>query len=100
MPTPPQEETASVLLQLPDPCLLAVLQCCDQRSLFIAARSYSRLHQAAAVSLNSITLTKAKQQQVDGALMYLGKHRDHISSVNLEGASMLSVNLHQLDPNR
>jgi hypothetical protein len=65
------------LLTLPDPCLLAVLQCCaaeDQRSLCSAARAHSRLHKAAALALSSIDVTVRQQQQLDSVLLYLDKH--------------------------
>ena len=68
----------SLLLALPDPCLLAVLHytygdsCYDHdkdaRSLFSAARAHSRLHQAAAVVATSIRAWVTKQQQVDSVL--------------------------------
>ena len=56
------DESAAVsLLQLPDPCLLVVLRCCDTRSICSAARAHSRLHQAAIAALTSIELdTSAK----------------------------------------
>jgi hypothetical protein len=51
-------ESGPLLLQLPDTCLLAVLQCLaeDAASLCNAARVHSRLHQAAVVALSSISI--------------------------------------------
>jgi hypothetical protein len=75
-------ESAPLLLQLPDPCLLAVLQCCssDLVSLFSAARAHSRLHQAAVLALSSIPFNRVKQQQqVDGLLQYLSAHGQHVN---------------------
>jgi hypothetical protein len=74
--------SSSFLLQLPDPCLLAMLQCCtsDLRSLFSAARAHPRLHQAAAVALSSISVDSVtQQQQVDGLLRYLTAHAEHVN---------------------
>ena len=77
-----------LLLALPDPCLLAVLQCCaadDQRSLCSAARANSRLHQAAVLALRSITVVVTKHAQADCVLRYLEKHAKHVDSLELEG---------------
>lgn len=68
----------SLLLALPDPCLIAVLQHCaadDQCSLFSAARAHSRLHQAAVQVLYGIKAGVAGQLQADGVLLYLDRHR-------------------------
>jgi hypothetical protein len=70
-----EQSVQSVLLtELPDPCLLRVLQCCaadDQRSLLSAARAHSRLHQAAVQALSSITLQGVTHQhQADGVLLW------------------------------
>jgi hypothetical protein len=68
------------LLQLPDACLLAVLQCCADEpcSLFSAARAHSRLHQAAVLAASSISfvlkegrLVKERPDQTDSWLLYL-----------------------------
>jgi hypothetical protein len=59
------DDDKSLLLALPDTCLLAVLQCCaadDQRSLFSAARAHGRLQQAAMVALHTISITTQDQQ--------------------------------------
>jgi hypothetical protein len=77
----------SLLLELPDPCLLAVLQCLadDPASLFSAARAHSRLHQAAVVALSRITVTmKTTQQQYGSLLPYLGKHGQHVDSMAIQ----------------
>jgi hypothetical protein len=75
------------LLELPDSCLVAVLQCCaaaDQRSVFSAARTHSRLHQAAVAALHSISALVPHQQQLDQVLLYLGKHGSLVGSIQLE----------------
>jgi hypothetical protein len=84
------KEVHSQLLQLPDPCLLTVLQCCadDLSSLFSAARAHSRLHQAAAVALSSITVKLGQQQQAEGLLKYMSSHGQHVDSMELEGATL------------
>jgi hypothetical protein len=85
-----------LLLALPDPCLLRVLQCCaadDHRSLFNAARAHSKLHQAAVVALRSITLHVSQQQQIDGVMVYLGKHHQHVDSFELVGAAVPSTQI-------
>jgi hypothetical protein len=88
-------EEAVRLLDLPDPCLLAVLQCCgdDLRSLFSITRAHSRLHKAVSV-LDSFQIhmsniasatwdTVCHQQQVNCALLYLGEHGENIRSVSV-----------------
>jgi hypothetical protein len=82
-------QESSMLLQLPDPCLLAVLQCCadDPRSLFSAARSHSRLHQAAVLALRSITAVLRHQQQVDSVVLYVSKYGQRTDSINLAGTN-------------
>ena len=78
------------LLNLPDPCLLSVLQCCgdDLCSLFSIARAHSRLHNAVAalhsfqVHVRSTTHMRP-QQHVSSALLYLGKHGQHTRSLML-----------------
>ena len=94
---------ASLLLQLPDPCLLAVLGCLadDPASLFSAARAHSRLHQAAGEALSSITVTVKTQQQLDHSLLpYLGKHGQHVNSMTVRGdwdtSALATVRLRQL----
>jgi hypothetical protein len=84
------------LLQLPDACLLAILQCCadNQRSLFSAARAHSRLHQAAVLAASSIMVVlkeaktvqktvKQRRQQTNSVLRYLRKHGQHVSSIDI-----------------
>lgn len=76
----------SLLLALPDPCLIAVLQHCaadDHCSLFSAARSHSRLHQAAVQVLHSITADVAGQLQADGVLLYLDRHRAYVDQLTV-----------------
>jgi hypothetical protein len=86
---------------LPDPCLLAVLQCCaadDQRSLFSAARAHSRLHQTAIAALHSISAAVPEQQQVDSVLQYLDRHGSHVDSLKLRGPDEDELTLCQLPP--
>ena len=87
----------SLLLALPDPCLLTVLQCLadDQCALFNAARAHSRLRQASAVTLRNVTTSVTVQQHVDSVLMYLSNrlpaipwqlpHSLQLSSLQLVG---------------
>jgi hypothetical protein len=91
-------EVQAYLVELPDPCLLAVMHClADQpASLFSAARAHSRLHQAAVVVLSSITVTLKTQQQLEDSLLpYLGKHVQHVDTLKVCGCS-LSLSLLQL----
>jgi hypothetical protein len=77
-----------LLLALPDSCLLRVLQCCaadDACSLFNAARAHSRLHQAAVLALHSISTHVSQQLDLEGVLVYLGKHGQHVNSLRLWG---------------
>jgi hypothetical protein len=79
-------ESAPLLLQLPDTCLLAVLQCLadDPASLCSAARAHSRLHQAAVLELNSIRKSINTEQQLDSSLLpYLAKHGQHVNHIYL-----------------
>jgi hypothetical protein len=80
------EADGCLFLALPDACLLAVLQCCaanDQRSVLSAARAHSRLHQAAALALRSITVVGTRQEQADSVLLYLRMHRQHVERVSI-----------------
>jgi hypothetical protein len=82
----PEQPAHFPLLALPDPCLLAVLQCCaaeDQRSLFNAARAHSRLHKAATLALSSVHITVQQQRQVNNVLVYLDRHGSHVNSLKL-----------------
>ena len=94
-------ECQSLLLALPDPCLLAVLQCCaagDQRSLLSAARAHSRLHQTAVLALRSITAVVHQQQKVRSVLLYLARHGKQVDCIDLIG-DQTSLSVHQLPPN-
>jgi hypothetical protein len=91
----------SLLLALPDPCLLAVLQFCavsDQRSLFSAARTHSKLHQAAAAALRSITADLPQLQQAHSVKLYLRNHTQHVSSINLTATEVYPVRVRQFPP--
>jgi hypothetical protein len=97
------DESVFPLLQLPGPCLLAVLQCCaadDQRSLFSAARAHSRLHQAAVVALSSITAVLPPQQNAHSVMLYLGKHGRHVAGLKLKAQHARTASLFQLPPLR
>ena len=77
-----------LLVELPDPCLLLVLQYLaanNQRSLFSAARAHSRLRQAAQEALRSITLQLSEQQQMDGVMAYLGEYGQQVNNLELKG---------------
>jgi hypothetical protein len=96
-------EQGFLLLQLPDSCLLAVLQCLseDASSLCRAAKAHSRLHQAAVVVLDSISTSIKTQQQLDLSMLpYLSKHGQHVGHIYLKGRASLSprgtVSLRQL----
>jgi hypothetical protein len=84
-----------MLLELPDPCLLAVLRetseptlydLFNQRSLINAARAHSRLLQLAVQVLPSIRVELKKQQQADSMVQYLVKHGQNIDSLEFWGA--------------
>ena len=88
--TPEAAAAAFELLQLPNACLLAVLQCLaaadtNHRSLFSAARAHSGLHAAAAEALSALQARVSRQQQADGALLYLARHGQHVTSVRFRG---------------
>jgi hypothetical protein len=95
-----------LLLDLPDPCLLTVLQCCADElvSLFSAARAHSRLHQAAVLALQDATVS-VSEEQVEGLLLYLDKHGKQMDSIDLDGEvewggcqDQVTVTLRQLPP--
>jgi hypothetical protein len=69
------EEPVLPTLELPDPCLLAVLQHCadDPGSLCSAARAHSRLHQAAVMVCGSVTLPPY-ENHLDSLRVYLSKY--------------------------
>ena len=95
------------LLELQVDCLVALLQRCaanDQRSFFSAARSHSKLRDAAAQVLrmytHSVTVALAPQQaesQLDSVLLFLSNHSENIDSISLKnpcrtsGSSLCSV---------
>ena len=75
-----------MLLALPDPCLLAVLQFCeadDQRSLFRAATAHSKLHRVAVSILRSLKAVVGNHQHLVGVLHFLRNHGQHIDSVSI-----------------
>ena len=87
---PTGEPAPSLLLELPQECLLAVLQCLapdDLRSLFSAARAHPTLRKAAAaVALHSIRAKMTSGQQADSFLQYLRKHSKRINCADLKGS--------------
>jgi hypothetical protein len=78
---------------------LAVLQCCDQRSLLSAARTCPRLHQAAVLALRSISASIEQQHEANSVLLYLDRHGQHIDSLELHGVDDSAVSLRQLPAN-
>lgn len=95
-------EPRSLLLELPEECLVAVMRCCaadDLCSFFSAARSHSRLHQAAMAALHTVSAVVSQQQQADSMLLFLGKQGQQVDRLDLEqtGASIITVR--QLPPN-
>jgi hypothetical protein len=92
-----EEPAPSLLLALPDPCLVDVLRCCaadSHCSLFNAARAHSRLRHAAVLALRSITTVLPNQQKADNVLLFLRNHGAHVDSIDLKGRP---VNAHD-DP--
>lgn len=84
MATDESASSKSLLLALPDPCLLAVLQCLaaeDYLGLFSAARAHSRLRQIAVEALTSITAKLRQQHKMDKVLLYLDTH-SHVTSID------------------
>lgn len=82
--------SCSLLLALPGECLVGILQCFaaeDLCSLFSAARSHSKLHQAAVTALRSMTVAVTQKQQLDGVLHYLGKYSKHIDSLTVRNST-------------
>ena len=76
------------LLQLPGPCLEAVLRCCadDPRSVCSAARAHSRLHQAAVLAVSSIEVVVKTYPQLNSLVnVYLASHGKHVDSISLNG---------------
>jgi hypothetical protein len=83
-----EEPAPTLLLALPDPCLVGFLRCCaadSHGSLFNAAKAHSRLRQAAVLVLRSITAVLPNQQQADSVQLYLRKHGKHVDSIDLKG---------------
>jgi hypothetical protein len=82
------DNEGSWLLELPDSCLMAVLQrTADDlglQSLFSAARAHSKLHETATVALRSISVTNLHWQQAHSLLLYLAQHGQHVDSLALQ----------------
>jgi hypothetical protein len=55
-------------------------QCC-------AARSHSRLHQAALLALCSIRAIVRQQHEADNVLLYLARHGQQVDSIQIGGTS-------------
>jgi hypothetical protein len=68
-------------------CLLRTQQTLadDPCSLFSAARTHSRLHQAAVLAASSIRATQLTQKQADSVGLYLETHGRHVDSISLTG---------------
>jgi hypothetical protein len=72
-----EQPASSPLLELPDPALLKVLECCaanGQHSVFNVARAHSRLYAAAGMALRRMLAFATQPQTVDSAMLYLHKH--------------------------
>lgn len=80
------DKEESRLLELPDSCLLSVLQHAadDLQSLYSAARAHSKLRETAAQALRSISVEQRQQQQTTSLLLYLAQHGQHVESLTLE----------------
>jgi hypothetical protein len=102
--TLPSDEASSAgvsLLDLPDACLVVVLQGCaadSARTLFSAARAHSRLHQAALLVVQSLSVTVVRQQQADSMLLFLGKHGRLVRSLGVQAKARGAVTIRQLPP--
>jgi hypothetical protein len=61
------------------------MRCCadDMRSLFGAARSHSRLHQAAILAASSIKAVFSHQNELDSVLLYLTHHGQHVNNLDV-----------------
>jgi hypothetical protein len=96
------EEAPLSLLQLPEPCLHAVLRCHveDPRSLFNAARAHNRLHAAAAVVLTSCSMKcsepEPSQSQLHSLQLYLSRHRQNVRSLKVQSNRAWLVSLSEL----
>jgi hypothetical protein len=79
-------DSESGLLQLPHPCMDAVLRCCadDARSLFIVAQAHSKLRQAVAMTLRDISAVLKQYQHVISLQRYCTNHGQHIDSIDLQ----------------
>ena len=76
------------LLQLPDPCLLAVLRCCDPHSMCSAARTHSRLHQAAVEALTNVEVgtgnLDTRQQRWHSLVdLHLPRHGQYVETISM-----------------
>lgn len=69
-----EEPARPLLLELPDHCLLAVLQCCDKHALANAARAHSRLQQAASLVDVHLSAVVSTQEHVESAWQALANH--------------------------
>jgi hypothetical protein len=80
------------LLQLPDHCLLNIMQCLvgDPRTLFRAARAHRRLHQAAVLAASTTWACDLTQQRVDSIQLYFQKYGQHVSNIILAGSPYLT----------
>jgi hypothetical protein len=82
------EEPVPLLLQLPEPCLLVILQLLehDPDSLCAAARAHSRLRQVALIIPRHIKAV-VNQQRLDSLLQRLSQHSSsvQVASIHLRG---------------
>ena len=103
---PAGHDSATSLLDLPHPCLQAVLQCRavnfytdGNRALCSAARAHSRLHQAAVAALHSIAKYAPKQRDALRVMLYLEKHGQHVSHLHMNGNDRFTGSIRRLPTN-
>jgi hypothetical protein len=94
------DTNTSRLLALPDPCLLRVMQRCADHthSALHTATASSRLHQAAVEAVSSVSAGQLDQAWVDSMLLYLAKHGQFMSSLDLRASSDDMLLLRELPP--
>jgi hypothetical protein len=88
-----EAEEALCLLQLPGPCLLAILQCLehDPASLYAAARTHSRLQKLSQIVPRHIRRT-IQESEVDRMLKNLSKYGKNVQTLVLKGPSTVLSN--------
>lgn len=85
----PLAEDPFPLLDLPDPCLLAVVRCCEEpRTLRSAAMAHSRLRHAASIALSSSSACVHSQQQLGSLMQPLVNHPSHVGQLQVRGIGL------------